>query len=264
MLSSIGPWALGVIMNTLGNTSHWYKNAIYFYLHFQANGWFIFCLLGFFMRFLEKHKIYVNNKTFILFYWLMVLSCCFTLFLSFLWIKPSPLIYVLAFLGAVIQIVALLKFQQILNLVKADVSKKTTPFIYRLLQFIYILFILKIVLQLLTSIPFFAELVSQIIDFVIGYLHLTFLGITSLSLFVFLKEFGLLKLSNFWLRMYLTGFILSEILVFYKGFCIWQQHSIIDNYFEILVGVSALIPISLLGICIQNIKAVFPIRQELS
>lgn len=44
VISSIGPWALGIIMNTLGNTSHLYKNAIYFYLHFQYNGWFIFCL----------------------------------------------------------------------------------------------------------------------------------------------------------------------------------------------------------------------------
>ena len=193
----------------------------------------------------------------------MIVSCCSTLFLSFLWIKPSIFIYILAFLGAVLQLIALLKFQHIINSIKADLSKKTTPFIYRLLQFIYILFIFKIVLQAITSIPYFAELISQIIDFVIGYLHLTFLGIASLSLFVFLKEFGLLKLSKFWLRMYLTGFILSEILLFYKGFCNWQQFSIIYNYYEILVLVSALIPISLLGICIQNIKAIFSTQQEL-
>jgi hypothetical protein len=43
VISSIGPWALGAIMSTLGSTSHWYKNAIYLYLHFQYNGWFIFC-----------------------------------------------------------------------------------------------------------------------------------------------------------------------------------------------------------------------------
>ena len=33
VLSSLGPWVLGVIMNTLGSTSPWYRNAIYFYLH---------------------------------------------------------------------------------------------------------------------------------------------------------------------------------------------------------------------------------------
>mgnify|MGYP000604442258 CR=1 FL=1 len=61
IFSSIGPWALGIIMNTLGNTSHWYKNAIYFYLHFQYNGWFIFCLLGIFIFFLEKSNININK-----------------------------------------------------------------------------------------------------------------------------------------------------------------------------------------------------------
>jgi hypothetical protein len=263
VISSIGPWALGIIMNTLGNTSHLYKNAIYFYLHFQYNGWFIFCLLGLFIFFLEKHEISINKKAFSLFYKLMILSCCLTLLLSFLWIKPSIFIYVLAFLGAVLQIIALLKFQQIINNIKAALSKKLTPFIFRLLQFIYILFVFKIVLQLLTSIPFFAELVSQIIDFVIGYLHLTFLGISSLSLFVFLKEFGLLKLSKFWVKIYLTGFILSEILIFYKGFCNWQQLSIINNYYVILVSVSALIPVAILGICYQNIKLIFSTQQEL-
>src|SRR5690606_33435275 len=38
VLSSIGPWAVGVVMATLGSESIWYKNAIYFYLHFQYNG----------------------------------------------------------------------------------------------------------------------------------------------------------------------------------------------------------------------------------
>ncbi|WP_459414396.1 hypothetical protein [Flagellimonas marinaquae] len=39
VVSSIGPWALGAIMNTLGAQSIWYRLAIYFYLHFQYNGW---------------------------------------------------------------------------------------------------------------------------------------------------------------------------------------------------------------------------------
>ncbi|MDD7913854.1 hypothetical protein [Polaribacter ponticola] len=118
-------------------------------------------------------------------------------------------------------------------------------------------------LQLLTSIPYFAELTSQIIDFVIGYLHLNFIGIVSLTLFVFLKEFGLLKLSKIWVRVYLLGFSLSEILIFYKGFCNWQQLSIINNYYLILMLVSSLIPIAVLGIFIQNLKPIFSTQPTL-
>ena len=262
-ISSIGPWALGIIMNTLGNTSHWYKNAIYFYLHFQYNGWFIFCLLGLFFLLLEKHQISIQKKTISSFYTLMILSCGLTLFLSFLWIKPLLYIYGLAFLGTFLQLIALIKFHQIIHTIKADLPKKLSSISIKLLRFIYILFIFKIASQTLTTFPYFAELVSQLKDFVIGYLHLTFLGIISLTLFVFLKEFGLIKLSNLWVRIYLSGFILSELLIFYKGFSNWQQLSIINNYYEILVITSAFIPIAILGIFIQNIKPVLSTRQEL-
>jgi hypothetical protein len=55
VLSSVGPWVLGVIMNTLGSTSSWYRNAIYFYLHFQYNGWFIIAIFGM-LFFVFQHR----------------------------------------------------------------------------------------------------------------------------------------------------------------------------------------------------------------
>jgi hypothetical protein len=253
VFSSIGPWALGIIMNTLGNTSHWYKNAIYFYLHFQYNGWFIFCLLGIFLIFLEKNKINIDTKTLSSFYRNLTISCFLTLFLSFLWINPPKYIFVLSTLGVIFQLIALFQFHQILIGIKSKIAEILTPFLYQLFKFIYVLFITKIILQFLSDIPYFSTLISQIIDFVIGYLHLTFLGLVSLSLFIFLAYFKLIKLSEFWVKIYLLGFIISEVLIFYKGFCNWQQLSIFENYYLTLVLVSGLIPISVFGIFFQNI-----------
>ena len=71
ILSSIGPWALGGIMSTLGSESDWYRNAIYFYLHFQYNGWFIMALTGVFIYLLDQNKIQLPQQTFNLFYRLM-------------------------------------------------------------------------------------------------------------------------------------------------------------------------------------------------
>lgn len=254
VFSSIGPWALGIIMNTLGNTSHWYKNAIYFYLHFQYNGWFIFCLLGLFFFILEKNKIQVDKEFISPFYKYMIISCFLALFLSFLWIKPSKLIYFLSGLGVVYQIIALGKFQLIINNYKRNIKKVFSSLILKLLQFVYFLFILKIILQFISAIPYFAELILQIVDFVIGYLHLTFLGIVSLSLFVFLHQFKLLKLFSFAIKIYLLGFVISEVLIIYKGFCNWQQVSIFNNYYMSLVIVSALIPLSLILLFFQNLS----------
>src|SRR5690606_25130782 len=62
VLSSIGPWAIGGVMATLGPESIWYKTSIYFYLHFQYNGWFILALLGFVFYFFEEKGIIFNPQ----------------------------------------------------------------------------------------------------------------------------------------------------------------------------------------------------------
>lgn len=262
-ISSVGPWALGIIMSTLGNTSSLYNNAIYFYLHFQYNGWFIFCLLGIFFYLLEKQNIKVKYSLMASFYKLMVASCVLTLFLSFLWTKPNSMIYYIAASGGILQLLAFIQFYKIIGSIKNQLVKKVSKNTLRLFKFIFVLFFTKIFLQLLTAIPYFAELAWQIKDFVIGYLHLIFLGIVTLSLLIFLKEFCLINVSKLWIKMYLLGFILSETLIIYKGFCNWQQLSIINNYYTLLVLVSALIPIGIIGIYSKNTKATFSTQQEL-
>ena len=263
IISSVGPWSLGIIINTLGTTSHWYKNAIYFYLHFQYNGWFIFCLLGLFFSFLEKNNIIISKKKVISFFRLMIFSCIFTLALSFLWIKPPITIYILALLGVFTQLITLSKFNQIIKSQKTFLKEKTTPFFFGLISFIFVLFSLKIIMQTITVIPYFATLSYQIKDFVIGYLHLVFLGVTSLSILFFLHQNKLLTISKKWLIIYLIGFILSEICIFYKGFSNWQQLSIINNYYIILVTVSAFMPIGILGIFMSNLKTTYSTPKEL-
>jgi len=86
-------------MNTLGSTSSWYQNAIYFYLHFQYNGWFITALLGLLFFIFEEHSIPIAKNTFNLFFRFFILGVILTFFLSVLWMHPHPIFYVLAGLG---------------------------------------------------------------------------------------------------------------------------------------------------------------------
>jgi hypothetical protein len=257
IVSSIGPWALGIIMNTLGSTSHWYKNAIYFYLHFQYNGWFIFCLLGIFFNFLEKNTISIPKKVSSNFFKLMIFSCILTVFSSFLWTEPPFIIYFLATMGVFYQLFAFLKFYQIIKKYKIIIKKSTSFFFYKILTLVFIFFSLKVAMQSITVIPYFAALSFQIKDFVIGYLHLVFLGITSVSLLFFLHQNKLLNISSKFTVLYLIGFILSEIFIFYKGFCNWQQILTIDSYYIILVIISGLMPIGILGIFISNLRTTY-------
>ena len=62
--SSLGPWALGAIMTVLGPESIWYRLAIYFYLHFQYNGWMMLALAGLLFYILEQQQIIVSHRTF--------------------------------------------------------------------------------------------------------------------------------------------------------------------------------------------------------
>jgi hypothetical protein len=253
IISSLGPWLLGIIMNTVGNSSHWYKNAIYFYLHFQYNGWFLFCLIGVFFYILETRKLTFSRTKATLFYQLFTISCVLTLFLSFLWIKPDAVLFIIAGIGALLQLTSFFLFHKIIKEVAHKLKDLFGLFNYRILQFILGLFFIKVVLQLFSAIPYFSKITYAYIDFVIGYLHLTFLGIITLTILVFLNFLQLILLPKIWVRIFLIGFVLSETLLFYKGIAIWLQKEYTENYFIYLVGISSLLPLSILGIFCKNV-----------
>lgn len=253
VFSSIGPWALGAIMATLGKTSIWYKMAIYFYLHFQYNAWFILALCGILFYFLEKKGLFINKKDFIRFFYLLNSSIILTFFLSVLWAEPHWKYYTLAALGAVLQIMAFLEFFRILKSVWKDTRFNISPFTRFLLKTAAGMLVVKILLQLLSAHPYFAELAFTYTDFVIGYLHWVFLGLITLALFAFLEMAGLLKVSKPALGIYLTGFILSEVLIFYKGTSIWLGLPFFSDYFKILFAVSSLLPLSVGMILFKNL-----------
>ncbi len=103
VLSSIGPWAIGGVMATVGTESIWYKTSIYFYLHFQYNGWFILALLGLLFYIFEEKGIVFNPHKLKSFFLLLNFGVLFTVILSVLWFTPPPIFYILGFFGAVAQ-----------------------------------------------------------------------------------------------------------------------------------------------------------------
>ncbi len=189
VLSSIGPWTLGGIMATLGTESVWYRMAIYFYLHFQYNGWMVLALIGLFFFVLEQHQIKVPAQRFRLFYWSLNLGIVLSFFLSTLWAKPNFVYYLLGGWGAVFQCVALALLLKMMYDIKPFRWVFLSQLQMTLLCIFATLLTIKMVLQLLTSFPYFADLAATFTDFTIGYLHWTFLGVVSIGLF-FLLDYG--------------------------------------------------------------------------
>ncbi|WP_373055926.1 hypothetical protein [Zunongwangia sp. H14] len=255
VISSIGPWAVGGVMAILGKASIWYKLSIYFYLHFQYNGWFILALTGILLFIAEKTKVAINKKKFRAFFLLMNAGIILSFFLSVLWTNPPVVFYWLAAAGAVLQVLACLQFFEILKKSWKKIHNSLQPIVAFLLELSGILLVVKVLLQLSTALPFFAELSFLYTDFVIGYLHWTFLGVVSLALFAFLHHFDFLKISRTTFWIYFCGFSLSEALIFYKGTSLWLHLVLPGNYSLWLVLISALIPLSVGVILFQNITS---------
>ncbi|WBX75051.1 hypothetical protein PG911_10315 [Tenacibaculum ovolyticum] len=254
IISSIGPWALGIIIKTVGNGSDLYRNAIYFYLHFQYNGWFILALLGVFLYILEQQKITLTNKTFQSLFWLLNSGVILTFGISLLWMKPTIIVFILSGLGAMLQLVAFYILLKELHFFKEQLITIFSKFYFHLLKVTGLLFFLKLVFQIIGSTPYFARAISSNVDLIIGYLHWTFLGVVSIALLLFLHQFKLIKLSKKSVLVYLIGFILTELFIFYKGIIVWTNLSLINNYFEYLVIVSCILLIGIFNLFINQFK----------
>lgn len=249
ILSSIGPWSLGIIMNTLGNTSDLYRNAIYFYLHFQYNGWFIMGALTLVFGYLEKNNVLIPQSAFKSFLWFINLGILATFGISLLWMQPSNLVYLISNLGGLFQLLAFGILLRAIHHVKSDTLKSNFPIPMIVITWFYFI---KLLLQYIGSFPYFASVISINTDFIIGYIHWIFLGLISPLLLIVLHQNKIIKLSKTNLTLYTFGFLITEGLIFYKGVIIWMNKSLFNHYFEWLCLGSGILALSLLFIFIQQ------------
>lgn len=245
IISSIGPWVLGIIMNTLGETSSWYRNAIYFYLHFQYNGWFVLALFGILFRIFEKHHIQISNRVFKQFFTLFNLGIILTFLISILWMKLNNSINILAGIGGLLQIIAFVILLQEIIQQNDKINTIFSIFLQLLFKTIVFFFLIKLVMQFLGVFPYFSNAVSYTLDFVIGYIHWIFLGVVSLALLAFMHFLKLIKLTKTSIVIYLLGFTLTEALIFYRGFSSWKQYETLDSFNHLLLFSSMLFLISI-------------------
>jgi len=108
VFSSIGPFTLAYMMSAKHIEQHIYLASIYFFLHFQYNGWFFFASMGLFAEKISAHIIsFKLQKT--LFY-LFTSACIPAYFLSALWLPISIWLYIIIVMAAFIQVAAWLVF----------------------------------------------------------------------------------------------------------------------------------------------------------
>ena len=249
VICSLGPWLLGYVMRTQGPTSTLYQLCIYFYLHFLYNGFMVFALLGLFVFNAENHQLITDRKQVKEAYQLILAGTILTFFLSTLFFTNAIPLFVIGGLGAVLQLLGFIQIYK-LGLKQLGQQLKAKP----LFQCIVGLFIIKLVLQLLSALPYFVDLLENRVEFVIGYLHLVFLGCISLSLLYLLiqKE---LTFSKTTLYLYIVGFLGTEILLFYKGVELWQQWPFFKDYYVALTIASCILLAGIFGLFLNILRS---------
>ncbi|TXD69702.1 hypothetical protein ESV24_06895 [Aequorivita lipolytica] len=257
VISSIGPWAIGGVMATLGPESIWYKSSIYFYLHFQYNGWFIMALLGILFYVLEEKGIHFKPEKLKSFFLLLNFGVLFTVFLSFLWFVPPIAIYILGLIGAVAQLLAFYEFYLLLKNHFSAIKKSFSPNSFLLLKIAGSLLAVKLSMQLFSAFPYFANLTFQLKDFVIGYLHLVFLGIVITAMLAFLEYFKLIKLQKSFIWIFIFAFISTELLIFYKATALWLGFPFFQDYYILLTILSCFFPIAVGILFFKNLKNLY-------
>jgi hypothetical protein len=220
IISSIGEITLAYLMVNFSTVQDYYFAALYFFLHFQYNGWFLFVCFGLFFSYLfEKrflHSVAINKNLFVI----MAIIVAPTFLLSILWLNlPRPL-HLLANISAILQLLVLFYFFRLFPVVKKNIPRKitkTTRYLWTMAAFA---FILKIVLQTLSIAPFFSNYAFGFRPIVIGYLHLSFLGIISFFILGYINEiFARQKrlVSKTGVFLFVFGVLLQELTLMLQG-----------------------------------------------
>lgn len=229
-LSSLGPYALGPLMATGNRNSPLYQNAIYFYLHFQMNGWMLLGALSLMSStYLSGIKTSRSFKR-----WLNIfIYSHFPLFLIFLlWTNPPGWVWIAAFLASALNLLSWC----VLCMLHKNLFKKLPLLVKASFAAISI----KGVFQVLICFPSIAVWVVSDRSLIIGYIHLITLGcVMPLIIDQFCR-------SNFFQRsrietvnlLFLTGVMFYLVLLFIQPLFTLFGRSV--PHFRLLLLISSL------------------------
>lgn len=208
-ISSIGPWALGIIMAIGGKDTIWYQLSVYFYLHFQYNGWMLFGLFGLFYALLESWGVSLNTSRVKKVYRLLQAGVILSFFSNVLWTQPPLYVHIVTGISGLLLLWSLWHPYQAIKHFRTKLNSKDRF----LLVIIITLLILKSIALLSLSIPSLSKVLHQHRDLIIAFIHMNFIGIVSLCLFWIAYRMGCLSISKTALGFFLIGFITTELVL---------------------------------------------------
>jgi len=262
IISSLGTFTLAFMMASHNFNSNIHLASLYFYLHFQYNGFFTFACIGLLLANLPVHRLQHSTNTLI--FWLFFLSCIPAYFLSVLWVKIPVWLFVIVIIAAFVQLFAWLR------LVKSLWSEIfTNPSFGKLGRNLLIIVGLaitaKFILQLGSTIPSVSKLAFGFRPIIIAYLHLILLAIISVFLVSYLYIYKLIainKMTAAGLIVFVIGVYLNELVLGIQGIASFS-YTPVPYANETLFGIAVLIVIGLGLLIASQRKAASTVVGEL-
>lgn len=219
ILSTLAPYFIGYLAATGRKSTDLYDSAIYFFLHFQYNGFFLLTLLGLWTYSLrslipEKDRLWLRKGA-----WLIVIATPLSYFMSLLGndyreiaILPSILAATLLLPGIYLIGGALLKW--------SVVPRKNSNWGSWIWKISIFTFFLKTILQVISITPSLEFFAFSNRNIVIAYMHLVLIGTLSLgfiSIFIQRGWIPIDPLSRTGFLLLLLGFFITEMALIHSA-----------------------------------------------
>ena len=217
-VSSLGAFSLAYMLAAKHIHPDQYLASIYFFLHFQYNGWFFFSCMGLLSYQFNKMGVRENKlrKIFLLF----VTACVPAYFLSALWLPIGQVIYILVVISVFLQLAGWILMLQTVRKTMAIIKKHVPVFSRWLFGLSAIALTIKLLLQSGSVIPSLSQFAFGFRPIIIGYLHLVLLGVISLFIIAYVIAFKIIFLNTktkAGVIVFVIGIIINEILLMIQG-----------------------------------------------
>ncbi len=247
LVSGAGPIALGPLAVMDLRDAPAYDLAIYWYLHFQYNGWFIFFLVALLAHYL-RHQAGAARALRRAFPYLAA-GVALTFALSVLWVTNAPWVYALCIAGAAAQLAGCAIGGRGVWAVRREWGiPGTIP--AALLTTAAAAFILKCTMQLAAALPALYNLAVHHYT-VIGFLHWIFLVVVSPALVGIGATRGWLAAGrrlHAGLLLWLVGVASSQFALFYPPIATNLALPHLPNLMQFLLIAAALMLLGIIAI----------------
>ncbi len=254
VLSALGTVVLSHMMATRQYDQTTYLGSIYFYLHFQYNGWFLFACFGLLLD--RLRHLGLDKKSMRTSFWLIALSAVPAYFLSTLWAKLPVWLYVLVVVAAFLQVWGWAILVRLFWKHRHPIQQLFGRLASGLMVVVALAFSFKLMLQLGSTHPEVSHITFGFRPIVIAYLHLVLLLIISLFLLAWL--YSSVDLQRHWwaglaLVLFTIGILLNETVLGVQGIAAFS-YTVIPYVQEALFGISLLLWGSALWLFLTQIR----------